>query len=558
MYTYGPYPVTNFLSPRPPLQITTSPGAQYVRIINNSPYELNLDLGGMTDITFPEMLLEDIKVIRNFNGIINITPTQNITSAKQGTSNVIWVSVYYPGELDKPQILQLNQQAVNPTATGNPIYTSFAGVASSAGVVQTLNIFNPANSGVIGVFHAANLFTNSMGVPQAIVAYIIGPDLNLANPTSPVPHIITPGTPPSVMHATWDDVAVGHGGQIIENSRVGGTGSVHGNLTTDLIKFPDVIYLYPGANLLCVISDTVTGNVIALALKWTELLLTPPQFLVPGAVGVATTLINDGQIAGQTFIQSQVTGSGGFQFNFNNDGSGLWQVLQSGIDHQIVKANTSGNPLQLGQAGDIAEVLSQLTVDQLATFVGNIIANGGMNINTIRDAIAGITQISLSNTSPQVSVANDINIAGTLSGVVANFSDLIKPNKGSNQVNGSVGGFVQFETPIWGSGLKILLVDIAGFNSATVATFTFPSAFGTGIGFMGNTGTTTWGFFIGGTAQSLVQVTGLGTAGVAGTSTGETVLHANNLVWWQGISPTSIQIGTTSGAISCSGVFIGY
>lgn len=50
----------------------------------------------------------------------------------------------------------------------------------------------------------------------------------------------------------------------------------------------------------------------------------------------------------------------------------LWQVQQSGVAHQVLKGQTSGNPLQLGQAGDITEVLGQLIVDQALTLLSTI------------------------------------------------------------------------------------------------------------------------------------------------------------------------------------------
>jgi hypothetical protein len=62
----------------------------------------------------------------------------------------------------------------------------------------------------------------------------------------------------------------------------------------------------------------------------------------------------------------------------------IWSVVQSGVAHQVFKGNTSGNPLQLGQAGDTVEVLGSLTVDQNAVITGTCssgtltLTNGGV------------------------------------------------------------------------------------------------------------------------------------------------------------------------------------
>lgn len=60
-----------------------------------------------------------------------------------------------------------------------------------------------------------------------------------------------------------------------------------------------------------------------------------------------------------------------------NDGHTLWAVDQSGTKHQIFTINNVGTPLQLGQAGDISEVLGALKVDQGITDVGNFSNTGG-------------------------------------------------------------------------------------------------------------------------------------------------------------------------------------
>lgn len=75
--------------------------------------------------------------------------------------------------------------------------------------------------------------------------------------------------------------------------------------------------------------------------------------------GTSTTLVID---IGDNLLAQLLTIYAG--------GQSTWEVDQSGTRHQVIKINASGNPLQLGQAGDISEVLGQLTVDQLLQAIG--------------------------------------------------------------------------------------------------------------------------------------------------------------------------------------------
>lgn len=122
------------------------------------------------------------------------------------------------------------------------------------------------------------------------------------------------------------------------------------------------------------------------------------------------TLSNEGSAANLLVIDM-----GDVAFNqlvaLFNDGHATWAVDQSGVKHQVIKISISGNALQLGQAGDISEVLGALTVDQVLTAVGNIIANGGMNISTIRDNSTGATQITLATAG--ITIANKATLSGS-------------------------------------------------------------------------------------------------------------------------------------------------
>lgn len=69
------------------------------------------------------------------------------------------------------------------------------------------------------------------------------------------------------------------------------------------------------------------------------------------------------------------------------DGHGVWGIDQSGVKHAIFSFNTAGNPLQIGQAGDVTEVLGKFTIDQTAIVTGVLTALSVI-INTINSQAA--------------------------------------------------------------------------------------------------------------------------------------------------------------------------
>jgi len=78
----------------------------------------------------------------------------------------------------------------------------------------------------------------------------------------------------------------------------------------------------------------------------------------------------------------------------------LWQIFtdhfvigvdQSGVLHAVLSGNPTGNPLTIGQAGDITEVLGQLNVDQLLNAIGNVTVAGLLNAIGAITAAGAIT-----------------------------------------------------------------------------------------------------------------------------------------------------------------------
>ena len=69
----------------------------------------------------------------------------------------------------------------------------------------------------------------------------------------------------------------------------------------------------------------------------------------------------------------------------------IWSVLQSGVAHQVLKGQTAGSPLQIGQAGDITDVLGALGIAAKVTTL-----NGGTaGTATLYEILTGTPKLSL-------------------------------------------------------------------------------------------------------------------------------------------------------------------
>lgn len=163
------------------------------------------------------------------------------------------------------------------------------------------------------------------------------------------------------------------------------------------------------------------------------------------------------------------------------------KVDQSSVAHTVLTGATSGNPLQLGQVGDITEVLGNLTID-------------GMSIHTGASTFTGTDT----------------------------HNGLIAPANAGTAHAGSVGGTLTFYTPIWGASLKILLMTSNAYNSASTFTFIFPNAMTFGFFATGSGSDMTYSFNLsGGGSATESDITALSSSG--GTSSPVTTFPANGI-----------------------------
>lgn len=354
MNNFGIYTASSFLAPNPPLSKDIGPIRGYLRVINNSPYLLTVNMGGQGTIFLPEMWLEDIILGPQFTGNVIITPQTNLLNTTQALSNSIALNYYLTNELDHAMSQPLSQNAVNVTASGQPVFNVSVGFGSTTTFNQYLNIFNPVNSNVVMIIHSALAYTNDSTGPTSNLVYISGADLNVGASVTPLSDFGQANPPASKAHCTFVDSSsnlIGSAPSIeVQNQQQ--------NVTQDLKKFPDVFYLFPGGNLVFTVFSGSTGHVVRLTVKWTEVGILAPA--VQGvSVGIANELLNTNNPIGSQLILSQPQGAPQALSIFV-DGSGVWAVDQSGVAHQVFKFQTSGPPFQLGQAGDEASVEGHL------------------------------------------------------------------------------------------------------------------------------------------------------------------------------------------------------
>lgn len=96
-----------------------------------------------------------------------------------------------------------------------------------------------------------------------------------------------------------------------------------------------------------------------------------------------STLSNETNSAGTEVIDIGVTGAPTQKLIDIFNDHFVWSVLQSGVIHQVLSGNTSGNPLQLGQVNDSTEILGSLIVDALASVNGTKTTTNGGTAGTV-------------------------------------------------------------------------------------------------------------------------------------------------------------------------------
>jgi len=412
MKSYGPYTVSQFLSPASSLRFKVDSNIEYFTIQNNSPYQLNIEPGGSEMINFPEFLRQDIKVSQasgTFNGQMTIQPVVNITGTTRGTSNTLWIFTYTKGELPQAQVIQLSPPAIIATATGKPIFSATVGFGATTTIGQNLNVFNPPNSGVVMEFHSAKFYTNdSTGPTGNVYTLLTGGDLNFSTPVSAVSHDAIEPLPVSVAHCTAVDSS-----SFISFTTNPETINLQQMVTQDALSFPDHIKLYPGGNLFIQVVSGTTNHVVRLTLKWTEDVYTPPILGVNLGL-IANQIINEGNPL-QPVLQATKQGDTAEDILINNDGT----LTSKGIATFNALLKALGG-IQFPTIGTISagfQMIGDTTIANAGTSVSHLLGVTPKVILPVLDAgaagVADVIKINYGTANSTSFTAYSTNAAGT-------------------------------------------------------------------------------------------------------------------------------------------------
>lgn len=402
-------------------------GIQGLVIGNESPFTVAIQMQGTArgGTLYPETV-DFFPVDRGFTGVVSYSPTSVITNPASYTAATLdFQAVGLSEPFNQSQYpMALTRAAVNPTATGNPLFSASVGFGSTVGIKQILNIFNPANSGLNYIFHAARCFTNDSSLPTVNLAVISGADNNLSTAVSAVCHTLQKNPPVSTAHCT----AVDQNSGIIGSNPIVEVMDQQQDVTQDMLAFPDVVTLTPGNNLVFELSAGGTGKIVRLTLKWEEGVAIPAPSLASIPLLTASTVVNDNSPAGVGLIEASVSGtqnvfidtSGNATFGGNEDIEGTFNVdgaatvggalnaLVSLITNLIT--NVSGNNLLIKALG---------ASDQVQFLVNSVkflqVDNAGVGFKTVGHIGAGFQMIAgTSIANAGTSVAHSLGVIPTV------------------------------------------------------------------------------------------------------------------------------------------------
>jgi hypothetical protein len=170
------------------------------------------------------------------------------------------------------------------------------------------------------------------------------------------------------------------------------------------------------------------------------------------------SIVNDGNPAGTSIIESTVTGKASTTI-LTNDGLLNLMTLIAGTLTQLIKTQNAGNPLLLGAASTITEILGNETID------GNLIINGTVTIGGGASVSAGDLALNTHN----ITSGNNISVSSVTTTGLGNFATL------------QSGGYLQNAGDINVNGHKLLTTSQISFtNGGTLSGISAFSGSGSG------------------------------------------------------------------------------
>ncbi len=247
--------------------------------------------------------------------------------------------------------------------------------------------------------------------------------------------------------------------------------------------------------------------------------------------GVVT--IGDATNAGQLSVVGPIIATGKVQGNNTNNlildaGTQVLVFQVAGVQKGFIDVNglTMNNPIFLASTSKLSsQPGTDLIIDTLTTGDSINLGNNGTLVMQIANNLVSVAQV-------------------------------LQPNAATISEAGTVAGTVVFSAPIWGTGLKVLIVEFNGYHSTGVASFNFPSSMTFGVFICGNIGNATFSLFSGPSALNVGIIRTLGTGAAAGTNDMATSVRANSFGFFNR-SAGQIQIGPSSGALNTTLAIIG-
>lgn len=252
-------------------------------------------------------------------------------------------------------------------------------------------------------------------------------------------------------------------------------------------------------------------------------------------------LANTGNPVGTQILQTLVSGYAADSWDVFNDAQMTMKALLNGVMTIILQnaTNIPGSPTgsqdvwKIGAANYVVEVMGKLLVDQLFTALagisvtgnssisgqetvgGTIIANGGINTNTIRDDIGGTVQATLA--AAGITLANLLTANGNIK------TGAILENTNGTTILSSAGVNTHIGAPTGDQiladigGVNAVAIDATGIQSQGSKGFIFPSAgFLPNLSFFTGTGSGTYSHGFGASpfwVCPITQVAGSATQG---------------------------------------------
>jgi hypothetical protein len=243
---------------------------------------------------------------------------------------------------------------------------------------------------------------------------------------------------------------------------------------------------------------------------------------------IANRLESIGEASGILIVALQPSGDAQNAFSVTNDG-----VVTIGDATNSGQLSVTGPIIATGkiQGNNVNNLIidagTQVLVFQVAGVQKGFVDVNGLTMNNpiFLTSTSKLSSQSGTNliidtltTDDSINLSNNGDLVMQIANNHVSVAQVLQPNADTTSVAGSITGTVVFSAPIWGTGLKILIVGFNNYNSAGVAVFNFPSSMTHGVFICGNIGNATFSLFSGGSAQIVGIIRTLGTRTASGAN----------------------------------------